>query len=149
MPTNLYGPNDNYDLQNSHVLPALIRKFAEAKNLNVPSVEIWGTGNPLREFLHVDDLADACFLLMQKYSSEEFVNVGSGLEITIRDLAQLIKKTLGYNGELKFDTSKPDGTPRKIMDGSKLKNMGWSYKITLANGLKNLIDEMEELHKFK
>ena len=121
MPTNLYGPNDNYDLQNSHVLPALIRKFAEAKRLNLPSVQIWGTGNPLREFLHVDDLADACFFLMQNYSSEEFVNVGSGLEIAIKDLVLLIKKTIGYDGELRFDSSKPDGTPRKLKDGSKLK----------------------------
>lgn len=147
MPTNLYGPNDNYDLQNSHVLPALIRKFAEAKNLNMPQVEIWGTGNPLREFLHVDDLADACFFLMQKYSSEEFVNVGSGSEITIKDLALLIKKTIGYNGELRFDTSKPDGTPRKLMDSSKLKSMGWSFKISLTDGLKNLVNEMDELQK--
>lgn len=139
MPTNLYGPNDNYDLQNSHVLPALIRKFVEAKNLNVPTVEIWGTGSPLREFLHVDDLADACFFLMQKYSSTEFVNVGSGLEIAIKDLALLIKKIISYEGELRFDSSKPDGTPRKLMDGSKLKGLQWGPKITLEQGLKNVI----------
>lgn len=140
MPTNLYGPNDNYDLKNSHVLPALIRKFVEAKNLGVPRVEIWGTGSPLREFLHVDDLADACLFLMQKYSSLEFVNVGSGLEISIKDLALLIKKTINYQGELVFDSSKPDGTPRKLMDGSKLKALNWQPKITLDVGLKNIID---------
>jgi len=141
MPTNLYGPNDNYDLQNSHVLPALIRKFVEAKNSNIPNVEIWGTGNPLREFLHVDDLADACFFLMQTYSSTDFVNVGSGQEISIRDLAILVKKTTGYNGELRFDSSKPDGTPRKLMDSSKLNNLSWVPKITLEEGLKNVIGE--------
>lgn len=145
MPTNLYGPNDNYDLQNSHVLPALIRKFVEAKSLNISSVEIWGTGNPLREFLHVDDLADACFFLMQSYSSNEFVNVGSGFEISIKDLALLMKKTIGYEGELRFDSSKPDGTPRKLMDSSKLKNLNWVPKVTLEEGLKNVIGAFSEL----
>ena len=144
MPTNLYGPNDTYDLQNSHVLPALIRKFVEAKSLNISSVEIWGTGNPLREFLHVDDLADACFFLMQSYSSNEFVNVGSGFEISIKDLALLMKKTIGYEGELRFDSSKPDGTPRKLMDGSKLRSLNWVPKVTLEEGLRNVIDAFME-----
>ncbi len=141
MPTNLYGPNDNYDLQNSHVLPALIRKFVEAKSLNLPEVEIWGTGSPLREFLHVDDLADACFFLMQSYSSVNFINVGSGQEISIMELAFLVKKTTGYDGELKFDSSKPDGTPRKLMDGSKLMELNWEPKISLEQGLRSVIDE--------
>jgi GDP-L-fucose synthase len=140
MPTNLYGPNDNYDLQNSHVLPALIRKFVEAKNLNSPQVEIWGTGSPLREFLHVDDLADASYFLMQNYSSSEFVNVGSGQEISIKDLALLIKRILTYSGDLKFDSGKPDGTPRKLMDGSKLKALNWAPKIPLEVGLTDAID---------
>jgi GDP-L-fucose synthase len=140
MPTNLYGPNDNYDLQNSHVLPALIRKFVEAKNLNSPQVEIWGTGSPLREFLHVDDLADASYFLMQNYSSSEFVNVGSGQEISIKDLALLIKRILTFSGDLKFDSGKPDGTPRKLMDGSKLKALNWAPKIPLEVGLTDAID---------
>jgi len=145
MPTNLYGPNDNYDLQHSHVLPALIRKFVEAKNLNWPYVEIWGTGTPLREFLHVDDLADACFFLMKNYSLAEFVNIGSGLEISIRDLAILIKKLTSYNGELRFDSSKPDGTQRKLMDCSKLKELSWVPKITLEEGIKKVIGAFSEL----
>jgi GDP-L-fucose synthase len=140
MPTNLYGPNDNYDLQNSHVLPALIRKFVEAKSLNRPQVEIWGTGSPLREFLHVDDLADACLFVMENYSSMEFVNVGSGREISINDLALMVKKMTDYQGEIIFDSSKPDGTPRKLMDGSKLKTLNWQPKITLETGLKSVID---------
>jgi GDP-L-fucose synthase len=140
MPTNLYGPNDNYDLQNSHVLPALIRKFVEAKSLNRPQVEIWGTGSPLREFLHVDDLADACLFVMENYSSMEFVNVGSGREISINDLALMVKKVTDYQGEIIFDSSKPDGTPRKLMDGSKLKTLNWQPKITLETGLKSVID---------
>jgi GDP-L-fucose synthase len=144
MPTNLYGPNDNYDLQKSHVLPALIRKFVEAKKSRAPYVEVWGTGSPLREFLHVDDLANACLFLMQNYSSTEFVNIGSGLEISIKDLALLIKKATGYNGELKFDSGKPDGTPRKLMDGNKLKRLNWSPKITLDQGLREVIDSFEE-----
>jgi GDP-L-fucose synthase len=140
MPTNLYGPNDNYDLQNSHVLPALIRKFVEAKSLNRLQVEIWGTGSPLREFLHVDDLADACLFVMENYSSMEFVNVGSGQEISINDLALMVKKMTDYQGEIIFDSSKPDGTPRKLMDGSKLKTLNWQPKITLETGLKSVID---------
>jgi len=149
MPTNLYGPNDNYDLKNSHVIPALIRKFKEAKATNSSFVEVWGSGTPLREFLHVDDLADACLFLMNNYSGVKFLNLGSGEEVSIRELAMLIKEILGFSGEIMFDSSKPDGTPRKLMDGSKLKNMGWNFKISLANGLKNLVNEMEELHKFK
>jgi GDP-L-fucose synthase len=139
MPTNLYGPNDNYDLNNSHVIPALIRKVIEAKKQNLPNVEIWGTGSPLREFLHVDDVADACFFLMNNYSELEFVNVGSGREITIKDLALMIKKIASYTGELKFDSNRPNGTPRKLMDNSKLRAMGWSPKITLEQGLAHVI----------
>lgn len=135
MPTNLYGPNDNYDLQNSHVLPALIRKFHEAKNGNKPSVEIWGTGSPLREFMHVDDLAEACYFLMLNYNEPGFVNVGTGEDISIKDLATLIKTSIGFEGELKFDTSKPDGTPRKLMDVSRLKSFGFSARIGLKEGI--------------
>lgn len=135
MPTNLYGPNDNYDLQNSHVLPALLRKFHEAKVENKPFVEVWGTGSPKREFLHVDDLADACYFLMQNYNEREFVNVGTGEDISIKDLALMIKDIAGYKGELKFDTSKPDGTPRKLMDVSKINKMGWQASIQLEKGI--------------
>lgn len=137
MPTNLYGPNDNYDLNNSHVMPALIRKMHEAKIDNKPFVEIWGTGKPLREFLYVEDMADACVYLMETYNGNEFFNVGTGKEISIRDLAELIKKIVGFNGELKFDSSKPDGTPRKLLDVSKLKEAGWQYKIELEDGINN------------
>jgi GDP-L-fucose synthase len=136
MPTNLYGPNDNYDALNSHVLPALIRKAHEAKVNNASTIEVWGTGEPRREFLHVDDLADACFYLMQNYDGEQLVNVGSGTDISIKNLALLIKEIVGYNGELFFNSSKPDGTPRKLMDVSKLKNVGWTCKISLEEGIK-------------
>lgn len=139
MPTNLYGQNDNYDLNNSHVIPALIRKFVEAKNQNLQTVEIWGTGSPLREFLHVDDLADACLFLVKNYSDFEFINVGSGEEVTIGELALLIKKLVNYNGGLLFDSSKPNGTPRKLMSNDKLKSMGWSYRITLEDGLRGVL----------
>lgn len=135
MPTNLYGPNDNYDLQSSHVLPALIRKFHLAKESNAPSVEIWGTGSPLREFLYVDDLAEACLHLMLNYNEKLFMNVGSGTDITIKDLALLVKKIVGFEGELTFDTSKPDGTPRKLMDVSNLEKVGWKYKTSLEDGI--------------
>lgn len=135
MPTNLYGTNDNYDLQASHVLPALIRKFHEAKENNNPSVEIWGTGSPKREFLHADDLAEACVYLMNNYNEKQFVNIGSGEDISIKEVAQLIKKIVGFEGELVFDTSKPDGTPRKLMDVSKVHALGWKHKITLEEGL--------------
>ncbi|MBD2699691.1 GDP-L-fucose synthase [Spirosoma sp. BT702] len=135
MPTNLYGPNDNYDLQGSHVLPALIRKFHEAKINDQPSVEVWGTGSPRREFLHADDLADACFYLMQHYSDESFVNIGTGEDVTIRELAELVKETIGFEGELRWNTEKPDGTPRKLMDVSRLHSMGWKHTTELKEGI--------------
>lgn len=135
MPTNLYGPNDNYDLNNSHVLPALIRKLHEAKVNGAEYVEIWGTGRPKREFLHVDDLAEACVYLMENYREPELVNIGTGEDISIKDLALLIKDIVGFEGELRFDTSKPDGTPRKLMDVSKLHSYGWKHKIGLREGI--------------
>ncbi|GAB4005659.1 GDP-L-fucose synthase [Spirosoma migulaei] len=135
MPTNLYGPNDNYDLQGSHVLPALIRKFHEAKINNQPTVEVWGTGSPMREFLHADDLADACFFLMEHYNDELFVNIGTGEDVTIKQVAELIKEIVGFEGELRWNTDKPDGTPRKLMDVSRLHNMGWKHKTELKEGL--------------
>ncbi len=138
MPTNLYGPNDNYDLNNSHVLPALLRKFHTAKVQGLDSVEIWGTGAPLREFLHVDDLAEACYFLMQEYNDKNFINVGSGVEISIKELALTIKKIVGYEGELKMDASKPDGTPRKLMDVGKLHQLGWKHAISLEEGIKKV-----------
>jgi len=141
MPTNLYGPNDNYDLNNSHVLPALIRKFHEAKIQNLPNVTVWGTGSPLREFLHVDDLAEACLFLMEKYEGDEWLNIGVGHDISIKDLALLVKKVVGFEGELIFDTSKPDGTPRKLMDVSKINNLGWKAKISLEEGIKAVYEE--------
>jgi GDP-L-fucose synthase len=140
MPTNLYGPNDNYDLNNSHVIPALIRKFHEAKIDNSAVVEVWGSGTPLREFLHVDDLANACVFLMTNYSDLEFVNVGSGEEVSVRELALMIKKVVSYEGEFKFNSSKPDGTPRKLMDNSKLLKMGWAKKISLEDGLRKVYE---------
>ena len=144
MPTNLYGPNDNYDLKNSHVLPALIRKFHTAKKENAASVEIWGTGSPMREFLHANDLADACFYLMQNYNEAGLVNIGVGEDITIKDLALLVKKIVGFGGELKFDTSKPDGTPRKLMDVSKLHSFGWKHKINLEEGITGVYSEVKD-----
>lgn len=135
MPTNLYGPNDNYDLQNSHVLPALIRKFHEAKENGKAEVVLWGSGSPLREFLHADDMADACVFLMQNYSGSEFLNIGTGHDISIKDLAELVKKTVGFVGEIVWDSTKPDGTPRKLMDVSKLKSLGWTYNIDLEEGI--------------
>ena len=144
MPTNLYGPNDNYDLKNSHVLPALIRKFHTAKKENTASVEIWGTGSPMREFLHADDLADACFYLMQNYNEAGLVNIGVGEDITIKDLALLVKKIVGFEGELKFDTSKPDGTPRKLMDVSKLHSFGWKHKTNLEEGIAGVYAEVKD-----
>ncbi len=143
MPTNLYGPNDNYDLQNSHVLPALIRKFYEAKTDNKSTVEIWGTGSPKREFMHVDDLADACLFLMKNYNSPEIVNVGTGADLSIHDLALLVKASVGFKGELVFNTNKPDGTPRKLMDNSKIKSLGWSPKITLSEGIRTVCNDYE------
>ncbi|MEM9858687.1 MAG: GDP-L-fucose synthase [Bacteroidota bacterium] len=144
MPTNLYGPNDNYDLKTSHVLPALIRKFHEAKAESKPIVEVWGTGSPMREFLHVDDMADACYFLMQNYDEAGFVNVGIGEDISIKELAELIKGIVGYDGEIKWNTSKPDGTPRKLMDNSYLNKLGWVSKITLANGISTTINEFDK-----
>ncbi len=144
MPTNLYGPNDNYDLNNSHVLPALIRKFHEAKVNGKPSVEIWGTGSPKREFLHADDLADACYYLMLNYNEPGLVNIGTGEDVTIKELALLIKEVVGYEGELTWNTSKPDGTPRKLMDVTKLKNAGWQYKTGLKEGLERTYKEFAE-----
>lgn len=135
MPTNLYGYNDNYHPQNSHVLPALIRKFHEAKVEGKAEVEIWGTGSPLREFLFSDDLADACFFLMQNYDEQQFINIGVGHDISIKDLALLVKRIVGFEGELSFNTSIPDGTPRKLMDVSKLHSLGWKHKIELAEGI--------------
>ena len=136
MPTNLYGPNDNFDLKTSHVIPALIRKFYEAKKNNKPNVEIWGTGKPKREFLYVEDMADACIYLMNNYTEKQFINIGCGKDISIKDLALLIKKIVGFMGELTFDTSKPDGTPIKLLDISKLMVTGWKPKVDLEDGIK-------------
>jgi GDP-L-fucose synthase len=135
MPTNLYGPNDNYHPENSHVLPALLRKFHEAKINSQPTVTVWGTGNALREFLHTDDFADACVFLMNNYNEKAFVNIGVGSDISIKDLALLIKKVTGYTGAIAFDTSKSDGTPRKLMDTSKLNSLGWKHQIDLEQGI--------------
>jgi GDP-L-fucose synthase len=143
MPTNLYGPNDNYHPENSHVLPALLRKFHEAKVNEQPFITVWGTGNARREFLHVDDFADACFYLMQHYSDKEFVNIGWGEDITIRELAELIKSITQYNGEIRFDHSKPDGTPRKLMDTSKLTALGWKPKIRLREGIASVYEQFQ------
>jgi GDP-L-fucose synthase len=141
MPTNLYGPNDNYDLNNSHVLPALIRKFHEAKIENRDVVEIWGTGTPMREFLYVDDLADACVYLMQNYDSSEIVNIGTGEYLTIKELSYLVKDVIGFQGDIYFNTDKPDGTPKKLSDVSKLKELGWVYKTPLREGLERTYAE--------
>jgi GDP-L-fucose synthase len=135
MPTNLYGPHDNFDLHTSHVLPALIRKIHEAKKSGAPEVLVWGTGTPRREFLHADDLADACVFLLKNYDSPELINIGSGTDVTIRELAELVCEVLGYNGTLVFDPTKPDGTPRKLMDSSKLFSLGWKPKISLREGI--------------
>jgi len=135
-PTNLYGPNDNFDLETSHVMPALIRKFHEAKINNSPYTEVWGTGTQRREFLHVDDLADAVIYLMNNYDENEPINIGTGEDISIKELAELIKEILGYEGEIRFDTTKPDGTPRKLLDVSRLHSTGWKHRITLKEGIK-------------
>lgn len=141
MPTNLYGPNDNYDLNNSHVLPAMLRKFHEARERGDASVTLWGTGSPRREFLHADDLADACFFLMQQYEAGEPVNIGVGDDITIKELAGLIQRITGFTGTINWDTSKPDGTPRKLMDVSRLTKAGWKARITLEDGIKQVYKE--------
>jgi GDP-L-fucose synthase len=143
MPTNLYGPNDNYDLQKSHVLPAMLRKFITAKRNNVPSVELWGTGSPKREFLYVDEIADACMFLMATYNDQGLVNIGCGYDVSIKELALLIKDIVGYEGELVFDTSKPDGTPRKLMDVSKINQLGWTSSISLEHGIKMVYDDIK------
>lgn len=142
MPTNLYGPNDNYDLKNSHVLPALMRKFFEAMRDGKTEVEIWGSGKPMREFLHVDDLADACFFIMNNYSDAGFLNIGTGIDLTIGELAELIKKISGFNGTLRFDASKPDGTPRKLLDVSAIHNLGWKHRISLEEGISKVWKEV-------
>jgi GDP-L-fucose synthase len=148
MPTNLYGPNDNYDLNNSHVLPALIRKFHEAKANRSEEVVVWGTGSPKREFLHVSDLADACFFLMKNYSDPQFVNVGTGEDLSIKDLAYMIKKIVGFEGEIVFDETKPDGTPRKLMDVNKINNLGWKHRIELEEGIGSVYSELIEANYF-
>ena len=135
MPTNLYGPGDNYDLQKSHVLPALIRKFHEGKVNGAASVTIWGSGSPLREFMYVDDLADACVFLMQEYNDKLFLNIGTGEEVTIKDLAMIVKDVTGFEGGIEFDSSKPDGTPRKLMDSTRLHKLGWKHKTSLREGI--------------
>ncbi|TDE04689.1 GDP-L-fucose synthase family protein [Flavobacterium hiemivividum] len=144
MPTNLYGPNDNYDLKNSHVLPAMLRKFIIAKRHGDASVTIWGTGSPQREFLHADDLAEACLFLMENYNEDGIVNIGIGEDISILDLALLVKKTVGFEGEILTDPSKPDGTPRKLMDVSKLNGLGWKAKITLEEGIQKVYQEIKD-----
>jgi len=148
MPTNLYGLNDNYDLQNSHVLPALIRKFHEAKVHNSAEVVIWGSGSPLREFLFADDLAEAALKLMLEYDGEKFVNIGTGHDLSIKELAELIQKIIGFEGKLIFDTSKPDGTPRKLMDVSYLKSLGWSFKTELEEGIKIAYEDFKKKRRF-
>ncbi len=145
MPTNLYGPNDNYHPQNSHVLPALLRKFHEAKIAGEPFVTLWGTGTPLREFLHVDDLADACVYLMERYDEPGFVNIGTGEDLPILELAQMVQQIVGYTGEIKHDLSKPDGTPRKLMDVSKLHGLGWKARIGLESGIRSVYEAVKGL----
>ncbi len=144
MPTNLYGPNDNYDLENSHVLPALLRKIITAKKENASCVEIWGTGKPFREFLYVDDLAEACFYLIKNYNEPTLINVGTGKDISIMDLALLIKKITGFQGEIKNDPSKPDGTPRKLMDVNKINSLGWQASVSLEDGIKLVYDDVKD-----
>jgi GDP-L-fucose synthase len=144
MPTNLYGPNDNYDLSNSHVLPALLRKFISAKREGADSVTIWGTGSPLREFLHADDLAEACLFLMDGYNEAGLVNIGVGEDISILDLANLVKRIVGFEGEIQLDTSKPEGTPRKLMDVSKLNGLGWKASTSLEEGIKMVYEEIKD-----
>jgi len=144
MPTNLYGPNDNYDLNTSHVLPAMIRKFHEAKMESKPTVELWGTGSPMREFLHANDLAEACVFLMKTYDEKDFVNIGTGVDVTIKELAETIKATVGFEGEIKWNTDKPDGTPRKLMNVEKLHSLGWKHTIDLKEGIAMVYKEYVE-----
>jgi GDP-L-fucose synthase len=145
MPTNLYGPNDNYDLHNSHVMPALLRKFHNAKAANAAFAEIWGTGTPLREFLHVDDMADACVFVMNNWNEPGFLNIGTGSDISIGDLAKLVSNVVGFTGELSFDTSKPDGTPRKLTDVTRLHTLGWKHRIDLETGLRSVYADVKPL----
>lgn len=147
MPTNLYGPNDNFDLKNSHVLPALIRKFHEAKVNNSEVVEVWGTGKPLREFLYVDDMADACVFLMENYDGEQHVNIGTGVEVSIRELAETVKEVVRFEGEMVFNTDMPDGTPRKLTTVDKLNGLGWKHKVDLNNGIKMAYEWFLENYK--
>ena len=149
MPTNLYGPNDNYDLNSSHVLPALIRKFHEAKIAKFNQTVVWGSGNPKREFLHVDDLAEACIYLMNKYNEKDIVNIGTGEDVSIKELALLIKTIVGFKGDLCFDKDKPDGTPRKLLDVSKLNGLGWKPKIGLTQGVKSVYEDYKEKYNFQ
>jgi GDP-L-fucose synthase len=146
MPTNLYGPNDNYDLKNSHVLPALLRKMIVAKRENASSVEIWGSGKPMREFMHVDDLADACLFLMLNHNESGWTNVGVSSDVSILELAELIKDIVGYTGELKFDITKPDGTPRKLMDSTKINQLGWASSISLKEGIERVYQEVRSMN---
>lgn len=146
MPTNLYGPNDNYDLEKSHVLPALLRKFITAKRNGDNQVTLWGTGSPMREFLYVDDLADACYYLMNNYNDKGLVNVGCGYDVTIKQLAEIVKQTVGFDGEIVWDTTKPDGTPRKLMDVSKLESLGWKASVTLTDGIKMVYNEIKDFN---
>lgn len=146
MPTNLYGPNDNYDLQNSHVLPALIRKFHNAKITGEPSVTLWGTGSPMREFLHVDDLAEACLFLMLHYNEKPFVNIGTGSDVTIRQLAELIQEITGFEGRIEWDSSKPDGTPRKLMNVDRIHALGWQHSIALEKGVRAVYEDFKALN---
>lgn len=145
MPTNLYGPNDNYDLQTSHVLPALLRKFHQAKIDGDTTVECWGSGSPLREFLHVDDLAEACVFLMKAYNEKQFVNVGTGTDLSIKALAEMIQDVVGFEGSIVWNTDKPDGTPRKLMDVSKINQLGWRHKIDLRNGIEQVYQDFLQL----
>jgi len=147
MPTNLFGPGDNYHPEDSHVMPALIRRFHEAKINNAPSVFVWGTGKPKREFLFCDDLADACIFLMNTYNNSEIVNIGTGIEVTIRELAETVKEVIGYKGRLEFDTSKPDGTPRKLLDCTKLHNLGWKHKTPLKEGIAKAYEDFKSRYK--
>ena len=144
MPTNLYGPNDNYDLKESHIIPALLRKFHEAKKQNLSEVEVWGDGSPLREFLHVDDCANACVFLMKNYNDKQFVNVGSGEEKSIKEVAKTIKQKIGFEGRIHYNTSYPNGTPRKLMDVTKINNLGWKHEISFAEGIDKTISILEE-----
>jgi GDP-L-fucose synthase len=149
MPTNLYGPGDNYDLEKSHVIPAMIRKFHEGKTKNADSVVIWGSGSPLREFMFVNDLADACVFLMQNYSGKLFLNVGTGEEVTIKELALLIKEVTGFKGEIQFDSTKPDGTPRKLMDSTRLHSLGWKPATSLREGLQTTYQHFQQNQKLE